>query len=96
MMIEIAMTENDVGRYYTLSDGKTRMMVNVCRHWTQVCTLNSASRVNRFPTGKHFFGADTLGQAVKAYKSSASKAMIEAVAQSERAIAGAAVATIAA
>lgn len=93
-MIEIAMTESTTGRHYTLTADKQTMSISVCRTWVNVCVHNASSR--RGLGGKVFHGADGLGQAVKAYKSSTSKAMIETVIQSERAIAAAAVTTIAA
>ena len=96
MMIEIAMTENSAGRHYTLSTEKQTMSISVCRFWVNVCAHNAAASLRRNLGGKVFHGADGLGQAAKAYKSGASKAMIEAVMQAERAIGAAATTTIAA
>ena len=92
MMIEIAMTENSAGRFYTLTTDKQTMSIGVCSARVHVCAHNAMSR--RGLGGKVFFGADGLGQAVKAYKSGASKAMIEAVMQAEAALKNAAAATV--
>lgn len=94
MMIEIAMTETTVGRYYTLTTEKQTMSISVCRAWVNVCVHNAAASLRRNLGGKVFHGADGLGQAAKAYKSGASKAMIEAVMQAEAALQNAAAATV--
>lgn len=96
MMIEIQMSETDGVRCYTLSSGKATLSVTIARHYVSVCSHNAAASLRRNMGGKVFHGADALAAAAAAYKSAASKAMIEAVQQSERALAGASATTIAA
>lgn len=70
------------------------MSISVCRFWVNVCAHNAAASLRRNLGGKVFHGADGLGQAAKAYKSGASKTMIEAVMQAEAALKNAAAATV--
>jgi hypothetical protein len=94
-MVEIDMHENDGCRFYRLTCGKATMEVSVCRTFVATCVDNSSARAYG-RMGKTFHGADALDKAGAAYKSSACKAMIQAVQDAERAIVGAAGATIAA
>ena len=98
MMIEIAMTENVAGRFYTLSTGKASMSIAVGRHCVHVCSLNAAAVTwrRRGLGGKVFHGSDALTSAARAYKSADCKAMIDAVIRAEQALAGATVSEVAA
>ena len=96
MMIEIAVTENEAGRFYTLSTGKASMSIAVGRHCVHVCSLNAAAKLRRGLGGKVFHGPDGLTEAARAYKSADCKAMIDAVIRAEQALAGATVSEVAA
>ncbi len=84
MQIMIAMTENPSGRFYTLSTEKAAMSVSVMRTWVSVCSHTSTAAINRNLGGRVFHGANALSAAIAAYKSSASKAMLEAVQHAEQ------------
>lgn len=86
MMIEIAATTTETRRYYTLTTEKMTMTVSVGKYCTHVCVHNAAAKLNRNLGGKVFHGANVLDLASAAYKSTASKAMIEMVRQAERAL----------
>lgn len=96
MMIEIAVTENEAGRFYTLSTEKASMSIAVGRWCVHVCSLNAAAKLRRGLGGKVFHGPGALATAVRAYKSADCKAMIDAVIRAEQALAGAENAAIAA
>lgn len=96
MMIEIAVTENSAGRFYNLTTEKAAMSVSVTRYFVTVCVQNASARAwgrGAGGMGKTFHGADALTKAAASYKSSACKAMVEAVQEAERAIVGAVAAT---
>lgn len=95
-MIEIAVTENEAGRFYTLSTEKASMSIAVGRWCVHVCSLNAAAKLRRGLGGKVFHGPGALATAVRAYKSADCKAMIDAVIRAEQALAGAENAAIAA
>lgn len=63
--------------------------MSVCRNYVSVCSHNAAAGLRRNLGGKTFHGADALDKALAAYKSSASKAMLEAVRSAEKALVGA-------
>lgn len=84
MNILIAMTESPTGRFYTLSTDKATMSVSVMRTWVSVCAHTSAAAINRNLGGRVFHGANALSAAIAAYKSGASKAMLEAVQRAEQ------------
>ena len=98
MMIEIAVTENEAGRFYTLSTEKASMSIAVGRHCVHVCSLNAAAVTwrRRGLGGKVFHGPGALQEATRAYKSADCKAMIDAVIRAEQALAGATVSEVAA
>ena len=95
-MIEIAVTENEAGRFYTLSTENASMSIAVGRWCVHVCSLNAAARLRRGLGGKVFHGPGGLTEAAGAYKSADCKAMIDAVIRAEQALAGAENAAIAA
>ena len=96
MMIEIAVTENEAGRFYTLSTENASMSIAVGRWCVHVCSLNAAARLRRGLGGKVFHGPGGLTEAAGAYKSADCKAMIDAVIRAEQAFAGATVSEVAA
>ena len=97
MTFEIAVTENSAGRFYTITTEKAAVRVSATRRfgtaWVQGASARARGR-RAGGMGKTFHGADALTKAAASYKSSACKAMVEAVQEAERAIVGAATATV--
>lgn len=81
MNIALNVEATKTGRFYTLSTDKAAMTVYVSdlAGYVQACVGH------RIGTGKVFHGANALCAAIAAYKSSACKAMLEAVQHEENA-----------
>lgn len=85
MNIFLSVTTNEAGRFYTASTEKVTVSVSVsvCRSYLNVCVHNASAGLNRNLGGKVFHKEDRFTQAIDAYKSSAVKAILEAIRDEE-------------
>jgi hypothetical protein len=60
------------------------MSVSVMRTWVSVCAHTPTAAINRNLGGRVFHGDNALSAAIASYKSSAAKAMLEAVQRAEQ------------